>query len=96
MTSLCVYVVFTCVYQKCYVSTSNSEEQPSIPRLAEDLLQPTVLVVASLCISEVAEDLLQDDNFALDMIRANPMALRMLPDAALPVQGMYSSNVLNL
>ena len=30
--------------------------------------------------SEVAGELLADDNFALEMVRANPLALRMLPD----------------
>ena len=40
---------------------------------------------------QVGEDLLADDNFALDMIHANPMALRMLPEHKTGYQCLYMS-----
>lgn len=52
--------------------------QPKHQRDKEVVL--AAVVSSSWAVKYVAEDLLQDDNFALDMIRANPMALRMLPE----------------
>ncbi|CAJ1385154.1 unnamed protein product [Effrenium voratum] len=52
--------------------------QPKLQRDEEVVLA----AVASSCwaVKYVAGELLADDNFALEMVRANPLALRMLPE----------------
>eukprot|EP00913_Durusdinium_trenchii_P016234 g15256.t1 len=57
--------------------------QPKLQRDREVVL--AAVANSSWAVKYVAEELLNDDNFALEMIRANAMTLRMLPDRAISV-----------